>query len=49
MDALEDGDMWIYFALKSNFIYVPKVTSKYVVPYKSKNKAKRDQTLICNL
>ena len=37
--------MWIRFALKSDFIYVPKVTSKYLVPYKSKNKSNRDQTL----
>ena len=45
MDALEDWDMWIRFALKSDFIYVPKVTSKYLVPYKSKNKSNRDQIL----
>lgn len=45
MDALEDWDMWIRFALRSDFIYVPKVTSKYLVPYKSKSKADRDQVL----
>lgn len=45
LDALEDWDMWIRYALKSDFIFVPEVTSMYRVPYKSKKKAMRDHTM----
>ena len=42
LEIFEDWDMWLRFALKDTFLYVPEVTSVYYTPYKGKNKKKRD-------
>lgn len=43
IDALEDWDLWIRYALESEFLYVEKTTSIYRVPYEKeiyKNRSK---------
>ena len=34
--------MWLRFALKNDFLFVPKVTSVYYTPYRGRDKKKRD-------
>lgn len=41
-EMLEDWDFWLRFALKCDFLFVPKITSVYYTPYKSKKKHHRD-------
>ena len=45
MDALEDWDLWIRYALKYPFRYVDKTTSLYRVPADPKEIARRSQFL----
>lgn len=42
LDVLEDWDLWVRYSVNSDFFFVPKVTSRYFVPYRGKNKAKRN-------
>jgi len=44
MDVLEDWDMWIRFAAKNPFLFVPKTTSVYRVPAnRTTNKERQKQ------
>lgn len=45
LDALEDWDLWVRYSILTDFFYLPEITSKYYVPYKSKIKKKRDASL----
>lgn len=41
LDYLEDWDLWVRFASKCEFAYLPIITSKYFVPYRSKRRKER--------
>nr|WP_318684951.1 glycosyltransferase [uncultured Acetatifactor sp.] len=41
LEALEDWDLWVRYSLKTDFLYVNKVTSGYHVPYKLESKSAR--------
>lgn len=45
LDILEDWDVWVRYSLKTDFLFVPKVTSLYYTPFKSKGKRKRDKEM----
>lgn len=45
IEALEDWDLWIRFALKYKFKYIDKTTSLYRVPYKNEVGVKRQEFL----
>lgn len=45
LEYLEDWDLWIRFALDSDFLLVKKVTSSYRVPYCNKINKKRQEEL----
>lgn len=45
LDYLEDWDIWVRYSTICDFVYVPVVTSKYFVPYKSRKKMKRNREL----
>ena len=41
LDILEDWDLWIRYSTMGDFVFEPKITSKYYVPFRGKNKASR--------
>ena len=41
LDILEDWDLWIRYSTMGDFVFEPKITSKYYVPVRGKNKASR--------
>lgn len=45
LDALEDWDLWVRYALKNDFIFIDKVTSVYRVPFNRQISQERQQTL----
>jgi len=45
MPAFEDWDLWLRFSQKTDFLYVPKTTSIYRVPYNSDKKYVRQMVL----
>lgn len=45
LDALEDWDLWVKYALHTEFGYIPKVTSLYRVPFDRSVSAERQATL----
>lgn len=45
MDALEDWDLWVRYALDNDFKYVPKATSIYRVPFDKKASESRQHQL----
>lgn len=45
LDALEDWDLWVRYSTLGRFDFVPKVTSKYYVRYRNKDKKRRGKTL----
>ncbi len=45
MDGWEDWDMWVRYAMCTNFLCISQVTSRYFVPFKGKEKTKRDMAL----
>ncbi len=45
LDALEDWDLWVRYALKNDFLYIPKVTSIYRVPFNREVNEERQKTL----
>lgn len=49
IEALEDWDLWIRFALSYKWKYVEKTTSLYRVPYKRIESRERDKFLISTL
>lgn len=49
IEALEDWDLWIRFALKYDWKYVDKTTSLYRVPFNRKESAERDKFLVSTL
>ena len=44
LDNQEDYDMWIRYALKTDFVFVPKTTSIYRVPSLDGSKQEREET-----
>lgn len=45
LDVLEDWELWVRYSTVGNFVFEPKVTSKYYVPYRGKNKKNRGKEL----
>lgn len=45
LDALEDWDLWVRYALKDDFLFVEKVTSVYRVPFNKKVSEERQKIL----
>lgn len=45
LDALEDWDLWVRYALKNDFLYIPKVTSIYRVPFNREVNEERQKAL----
>lgn len=45
LDALEDWDLWVRYALRDDFIFVNKVTSLYRVPFNRESSKERQQSL----
>ena len=45
LDYLEDWDIWVRYSTIGEFAFVPTVTSKYFVPYRSKKKMQRNREL----
>lgn len=45
LDFLEDWDLWVRYAVKSRFVSLPEVTSKYFVPYRSTKKMERNRQM----
>ena len=43
LDILEDWDLWVRYSANGDFSFVPEITSKYHVPFRGKNKKKRNQ------
>lgn len=43
LDVLEDWDLWVRYSTKGAFSFVPEITSKYHVPFRGKNKEKRNK------
>jgi len=41
LDLLEDWDLWVRYSLKTDFLFVPKLTSIYRVPADSEERRKR--------
>lgn len=46
LDLLEDWDLWLRYALKNDFLHIPKVTSLYRVPYSQTLQKERKRNLI---
>ena len=42
LDVLEDWDLWLRYAIETDFIFVNEVTSIYYTPYKGIKKRKRE-------
>ena len=42
---LEDWDIWVRYSTIADFLFVPSITSKYYVPYRSKKRVKRNREL----
>lgn len=42
---LEDWDLWVRYSTQTDFKFVPQITSKYYVPYRSKKKMQRNREL----
>lgn len=49
IEALEDWDLWLRFALSYDWHYIEKTTSLYRVPYNRRESAERDQFLVSTL
>lgn len=49
IEALEDWDLWIRFALEYDWHYVDKTTSLYRVPFHKNETAERDKFLVSTL
>lgn len=49
IEALEDWDLWLRFALAYDWHYIEKTTSLYRVPYNRSESAERDQFLVSTL
>ena len=45
LQFLEDWDLWVRYSTQTDFEFIPQVTSKYYVPYKSKKKMQRNREL----
>lgn len=45
LDALEDWDLWVRYALKNDFLLIEKVTSIYRVPFNKTVSNKRQESL----
>lgn len=45
LDALEDWDLWVRYALKNDFLFIDKVTSIYRVPFNRQVSEERQKTL----
>ena len=45
LDYLEDWDLWVRYSTRGEFVFVPKETSQYYVPYRSKRKMQRNREL----
>ena len=45
LDLLEDWDLWVRYSLKTDFLFVPKLTSVYRVPADSEERRKRQLRL----
>ena len=45
LDALEDWDMWVRYATKTDFDFIFKTTSLYRVPYQKDVNAQRQKAL----
>lgn len=45
LDALEDWDLWVRYALKNDFLFIDKVTSVYRVPFNKVVSEERQKTL----
>lgn len=45
LEYLEDWDVWVRYSTMGDFWYVPCITSKYYVPYRSKKKMQRNREL----
>ena len=42
---LEDWDLWVRYSTQTDFKFVPQITSKYYVPFRSKKKMQRNREL----
>lgn len=42
---LEDWDLWVRYSVRVDFKFVPEITSKYFVEYKSRKKMERNRAL----
>lgn len=45
LDVLEDWDLWVRYSTVGKFVFIPEVTSKYYVPYRSGKKKNRGKEL----
>lgn len=45
LDSLEDWELWTRYALENPFLFVPKVTSLYRVPYQVEEYSKRQEEI----
>lgn len=45
MELLEDWDLWVRYAARYDFLYVPTVTSVYYTPYKGRQKQLREHDM----
>lgn len=45
LDLLEDWDLWLRYAIHTDFLFVPEVTSVYYTPYRNRKKRLREMEL----